>query len=243
MNIIYIIPAYNEASILREQMLKFLDKKLNIKLTVFIVENGSNDSTYEVARLLETDYPNKFKAFSIDKAGIGYAYSKGMEEALKISHSDDWVCLSAADLPFAFSDLVQFEKFNVLGFDCIIGSKLHNESQISRSFYREIITKVLSYVRYIFLNMKVADCQGTIFLKCANLDQLLGKVKSRDFFYTTELVSILESNKYKIIEVPIIYDEEKRKRSSISLASGLKYLLKIINFSINTLTKRNYYQK
>ena len=110
LKIVYIIPAHNEALILREQMLRFLERHYDIEFKVLIIENKSSDNTYEVARLLESDYPNIYTAITIPDAGIGHAYYKGIIEALKFCNSDDWICLSAADLPFGFSDFREFLK-------------------------------------------------------------------------------------------------------------------------------------
>ncbi|MCI4462688.1 MAG: glycosyltransferase [Caldisericum sp.] len=87
-----VIPAHNEEKYI-EETLKHLKDVGYPKdyYEVIVVENGSQDKTYEVAKKFEGE---NFKIFSIDKKGVSIARNFG---AKQISKDSDWIIFLDAD--------------------------------------------------------------------------------------------------------------------------------------------------
>jgi len=77
-----IIPAYNEEKYIETTLskLKEIKEKEYKNLEVIVVENGSNDRTYEIAKKYE-NLCNSFKVFHLDKASAAIATNFGAKQA------------------------------------------------------------------------------------------------------------------------------------------------------------------
>jgi glycosyltransferase involved in cell wall biosynthesis len=88
----FVIPAHNEEALIG-QTLDFL-KNLNYprdKYEVIVVENGSNDRTFEKAKDYQSD---NFKIFSSNQKGVSKARNFGIS---KCSNNFDWAIMMDAD--------------------------------------------------------------------------------------------------------------------------------------------------
>ncbi|NCS92037.1 MAG: glycosyltransferase family 2 protein [Candidatus Altiarchaeum hamiconexum] len=77
-----IIPAYNEEKYIKETSSKLKEIKNNEykNLEVIVVENGSTDKTYEIAKQYANADKN-FKVFHLDKASAAIATNFGAKQA------------------------------------------------------------------------------------------------------------------------------------------------------------------
>ena len=77
-----IIPAYNEEKYIKETLSKLKEIKNNEykNLEVIVVENGSTDKTYEIAKQYANADKN-FKVFHLDKASAAIATNFGAKQA------------------------------------------------------------------------------------------------------------------------------------------------------------------
>jgi glycosyltransferase involved in cell wall biosynthesis len=87
-----VIPAHNEEKYIEETLQHLKDVGYpKDYYEVIVVENGSQDKTYEVAKKFEGE---NFKIFSIDKKGVSIARNFG---AKQISKDSDWIIFLDAD--------------------------------------------------------------------------------------------------------------------------------------------------
>ncbi|BAL80759.1 glycosyltransferase [Caldisericum exile] len=87
-----VIPAHNEENYIEETLkhLQDIDYPTDT-YEVIVVENGSNDRTYEVAKKYEC---KNFKVFSINQKGVAVARNFG---AKQIRNDTDWIIFLDAD--------------------------------------------------------------------------------------------------------------------------------------------------
>lgn len=218
----WILPAHNEAETLPKTIQRIQEFALQtshqnpIQHHVIIVENGSTDKTWQTAEKLTSASTKGLSIHSLKSTekGMGYAYALGIRHAAHLnSNPSHWIVLSAADLPFGFTDYESFFlKITETQDPClVIGSKRHPQSIISRSFGRTLMSHVFSGLRYLALASRVRDSQGTLFLQAHRALRLMERTQARDFFFSTELIFRAEQEFLPVHEVPITLEPELRK--------------------------------
>jgi len=113
-----IIPAHNEAKRLPgtlEQILQFLDQQ-SFTYEVIVVENGSSDSTHEVARVFAARHKNLIVLQS--EKGKGAAVQRGM-----LAAKGDYRFMCDADLSMPVEEIVKFIPPTLQDFDIAIASR------------------------------------------------------------------------------------------------------------------------
>ena len=99
-----IIPAHNEESRLPgtlEQIFRFLEKQ-SFLCEVLVIENGSADRTYEIAREFASRHPN-LRVVQNEWRGKGLAIRRGMKEAM-----GEYLFLCDADLSMPVEEISSF---------------------------------------------------------------------------------------------------------------------------------------
>src|SRR5689334_9049387 len=101
--LVYVLPVHDEEEVLARNVARLVEYLAARHPTaeVFLVENESKDASWKIARELEAkatkDGGIPVRAFIEENAGIGYAYHRGLEEALARfgPATDRWAVLSA----------------------------------------------------------------------------------------------------------------------------------------------------
>lgn len=213
--VVYVLPVHNEETILASSVARVVERlRESDGAEIFLVENGSTDASWRIARELEAaGGPVPVRAFSEPNAGIGYAYHRGLEEALARygPSSERWAVLTAADLPFAFTDLdAAAALLDGTSGRMMIGSKAHPSSDADMGPKRRAMSAVYRLARRAVLGMHVGDSQGSIFLRLDLAGELVPRIASRNFFYSTELCHYAERAGETIVELPVVLDRERR---------------------------------
>lgn len=90
-----VVPSYNTSQYINKCLPTFLDESILDDLEVLIVDDGSADSTYEIAKRFEDQYPNTVRAVRKENGGHGSVINVGIQMAsgkyMKIVDGDDWV--------------------------------------------------------------------------------------------------------------------------------------------------------
>lgn len=216
---VYILPVHNETAVLRDNVARLLARLQALAgAQVLLVENGSRDASWplcqQLASELSDDRGTVVQEFREDNAGIGYAYHRGMTEALAQfgPSPDHYAVLTAADLPFGFTDLDGvLARVQAGGAGHVfVGSKAHKQSQVQTDALRQVMTLGYRLARRAVIGMKTADSQGTVFLPLALAAEVLPLVKARGFFYSTELLHFLEQRGAAIEELPVTLERATR---------------------------------
>lgn len=89
------VPCYNVEKYLRKCLDSFSDDRLRQDLEVLIIDDGSTDSTAEIAREYVERYPDIFRLIQKENGGHGSAVNAGIANAtgryFRIVDGDDWV--------------------------------------------------------------------------------------------------------------------------------------------------------
>jgi glycosyltransferase involved in cell wall biosynthesis len=224
--LVYVLPVHNEEPFLAASVARArasLDRFPGS--AVILVENGSRDRSWDLSQSLEASDGTRVYAFRELSAGIGYAYHRGLTEALaRFGPLESvWAVLTAADLPFGFSDLDAALTHIAprSSSRMLMGSKAHPESTFESGPKRRAMTVAYRLARRLALGMRVGDSQGTVFLRLDFAATLVPKIKARDFFYTTELCHYAERAGEEIVELPVSPDGILRASTVRSLHDGL----------------------
>ena len=234
MALIYVLPVHNEAAILARNV-----ENLRWTLEAFagsrilLAENGSRDSSLAIARELAAQPGSvAVQALTIASAGIGHAYDLGIRQALAdiTDTTEHWLVLTAADLPFGFSDLSHAVPFLGPGqtASLLMGSKAHPRSQVHVSPERALASQVYRALRRIVAGMRSGDSQGSIFLRLDMASLLVRLIESRDFFYSTELVFHAERLGLPIVELPVVVQPEQRESTVRPWRHGISMLRSLL---------------
>ena len=89
----FAIPCYNSEEYMEKAINSILKGGEDVE--IIIVNDGSSDNTYEIAKRYEAEYPTIVKAVNKENGGHGSAVNEGLKHATglyyKVVDSDDWV--------------------------------------------------------------------------------------------------------------------------------------------------------
>ncbi|MBS2019635.1 MAG: hypothetical protein JST00_42630 [Deltaproteobacteria bacterium] len=221
--LVYILPVHQEEKVLAKNVATLVEHLSRLPSSVFrspeilLVANGCKDASADVARSLETEGPIRIRAYEEREAGIGVAYHRGLVELLASDRppTRTWAVLTAADLPFGFSDvnaaMIELERGRSR---IIVGSKAHPESHAPTGVTRKAMSLAYRVARRAVVGMRVGDSQGSLFLRLDLAAELVPRVRSRNFFYSTEVCHYAEQLGEEIVEVPVRVEQSARERPS-----------------------------
>ena len=206
MSLSIIIPCFNsEQYILNSiERLRSHTNKLNQKYEVILIDDCSNDTTYEVVKNFITQHKNiKIYKNYLNK-GKSYSLIKGIKKA-----QFKKIIIIDSDLPY-------FSKFDILikklnSYDFVLINRGHKKSKnIGKdfNFYQTIRSFIGYFINFIIrasFTIKIKDTQSGLkgFIKPKNFLKL--KFFSKRFFFDLELLLYFISKKKKIFSIPVIF--------------------------------------
>jgi len=202
-----VVPVYNEAEFIPQAVPALIEQMETIDepYRIIIVENGSTDSTANVARHVAAGHP--VTVLSLDAADYGAAMRRGFLEA-----DGDWVV--NFDIDYFSADFLK----RVLALDdvdLVIASKRDPGSEDRRSLLRRVATWVFNLLLRTILDSKVSDTHGMKAFRDELVSTVTPSVLSRQDLFDTELVIRAERAGYRIEEVPVVVEEMRVARSSL----------------------------
>ena len=219
LTISYLVPIYNEEMVLADTA-KAIATRLEDHpgSEVILVENGSTDRSPQLVEELADALtgPNVRVVAAHSAKGYGNAMRHGIDLA-----TGDLLVITAADLPFGFSDLDEAlarESRPAL----IIGSKAHPRSRVEVSAKRKLMSSAFRLLRRLALNLRVGDSQGTILIDRDLAQRLRPHLASADFFFSTELIALAARSGVEPVEVPVDYSHPRPGSTVRPLHDGLR---------------------
>ena len=225
-----VLPVLNEERSLRAsttRLHEFLAANLNrLEWRILIADNGSTDSTPDVAAQLVSDY---------DRVGYMRLEQRGRGRALRrawLGSRADILAYMDIDLSTELEATVRLvESIASGGHDLAIGSRLKAGAVvIGRSPLREFISRSYSLLfrSMFFTGFSDAQC-GFKAISRRAADDLLPLVQDTTWFFDTELLLLAENNGYAIDEIPVQWtdDPDSRVRIVRTAWGDLKGLLRL----------------
>ena len=236
---IVIIPTFNEkdniASIIQAVF------SLNQGYHVLVIDDGSPDGTAAIVKQLIQVYPNQlFLEERKGKLGLGTAYIHGFKWCL--SRAYQYIFEMDADFSHNPNDLEQL--YNACHFgeaDVAIGSRYVTGvnvvnwplSRVLMSYFASVYVKMIT-------GMKIHDATaGFICYKRIVLEQIkIDKIKFIGYAFQIEMKYRAYVNKFRIVEVPIIFTDRTKGQSKMSNA-----IIKEAVFGVISLRIRKFFNR
>ena len=218
----YVIPVHNQTADLRRTVRLLVERLAHLPGSeVVLVENGSSDGSGPLCLSLAATYDGEDVAVRVTTSakGLGFAWRRGMSIA-----RGETIALSAADLPFGFTDLDGY-----LGMSprppLVLGSKTHPESQVETSFTRRTMSAGFNVLRRGLVGIDM-DTQGTMFISRPLAMTLLPRLRIGDYLIGAEINCWAIREGVTPVEIPVVYTASGRStvsplRDSTNMAIGL----------------------
>ncbi|MCL2144312.1 MAG: polyprenol monophosphomannose synthase [Endomicrobia bacterium] len=231
MEIIAMIPTYNEASNIK----RMIDDVLNCgaaDIEVLIVDDMSPDGTYKtVEEILKTN-PKVHLLLRKEKKGRGYAGKEGFKKAIEmgakyIVEMDGDGSHSPKYIP-GFCEMIN-------GCDVVIGSRyVKGGKDENRTFLRQFVSNLSKLYLSIVLGVKIKDpSSGYRMFKSEVLEKFVDKLNANDPFIVTEVIYYLKKYNFKIKEYPIEFLSRMSGESKLRPWTLIKYLFKVLKLRLS----------
>ncbi len=241
--LLIIIATYNEC----ENIISILDEVFKNAPTahILVIDDLSPDKTYElVQNHINSKYPTRlFLIKRSGKLGLGTAYIAGFNYALNNNY--DIVMHMDADFSHNPKYIPQFLK-EIKNADLVLGSRyVKGGSVVNWGLLRKIISKCGSLYSRLILSIPHHDLTGGF--KCFRIQVLKtidpNSILSNGYAFQVETTYRTFLNNFKIIEIPIIFEDRRVGQSKMSSKIFIEALFMIIklrflkNRFINKLKK------
>lgn len=206
---------------------------------ILVIDDKSPDKTYEILRILKTNFKNLKIIFRKKKEGLNTAHKLMYSFAIK--HKYDYLITMDADFshnPKEIKNILYFLKF----YDFVIGSRYTKYGKCNMKFSRFLLSKYGNLLIKFFLRTGVSE--NTTSYRGFNLKNLikkkidLCKIKSSGYSFFMECVFYLKKKNCSIKEVPIIFKDRTHGSSKIP---RLEIFRTLKNLFILLLSNSNKY--
>lgn len=223
MDVITIIPSYNEEKTIKEVVTRVLNYS-----DVLVVDDGSTDYTSKLAaeagaKIIKHD----------TNLGKGAAIKTGLKEALK---NDSYKIMVLMDgdgqhnpkcIPIMVSDLGKNE--------IIIGSRFINGHPYGMNLIRRLSNKLTTNILNHITKYQISDSQCGFRSISSNIVHIFLDIEYDDYVYESEFIYRASKNGLMIKEKPIIcfYRNEKSHITGINVLTYILFLFKLILREVN----------
>jgi dolichyl-phosphate beta-glucosyltransferase len=230
-----VIPAHNEQNRLPatlEQVFHFL-KQQSFTSEVIVVENGSTDTTYEVAQQFAKQHKN-LRVIQSEK-GKGAAVQRGMLEA-----KGDYRFMCDADLSMPVQEVVKFLPPMLQNFDIAIASReAKGAVRYNEPSYRHLGGRGINFLIQTLILPGLNDTQcGFKCFRGEVAEDIFKRQTLMGWSFDIELLYIARRHGYRIVEIPIHW-----YHFSDSKVSALRDALRMIQdiFRIHVKARHGIY--
>jgi glycosyltransferase involved in cell wall biosynthesis len=176
-------------------------RKTGITYEIIVMDDGSNDMTYDSAMKASREH---IKVFKLGK-------NEGKGEALRMAFNNctgDLVMFLDGDLdihPKQFETL--FDVMEKEGSDVVIGSKRHPLSVLNYPGSRKILSSGYFFIVKMLFGLPLRDTQtGIKIFRAEVLKKTFHKVLIKRYAFDLELLILAHHSGYKISEAPVVVD-------------------------------------
>jgi ubiquinone/menaquinone biosynthesis C-methylase UbiE len=222
-----ILPCFNESEHFETSMPIILDELKNSKITfeIILIDDKSTDSTIQLIKKF-VKHNLKYRIHSFfhkNNCGRGYTVSEGIlkAEGEYVGYIDIDCEVSPSYIPLFINKLNQ-------GYDVVCADRKYKT--IISGWLRAFLSKAYASLIKKCLPLSVSDSEaGYKFFKRKKIIPIITRIKSRRWFWDTELMvrSNLKGLKISSISVPFIRRQDKTSTVKI-LSDSIDYIMQII---------------
>lgn len=222
-----IIPCYNEEGHLLDSYIKVSAelKKNGTPYEIIFIDDKSEDETRKVIlQICKSDEKTKY-IFHKTNAGRGGTVAEGIIKA-----KNNLVGFLDIDLEVSEKYIGKFLNKLEGGYDLVIARRKYNINL--NSLIRGITSKAYILIQKTLLGSKFDDTEaGYKFFNKKKILPILELVKSKKWFWDTEIVLLSYLNGLKIGEIDVVYNRRPEKKSTVKLIpDSIDYLFNLIRF-------------
>ncbi len=227
---IVIIPTYNEIENIENIIREIF--ALDLGLDILIVDDNSPDKTHEkVRQLIDEQYTRRLHLIVREKKeGLGRAYIAGFKWALAHPKHYAFMIEMDADLSHNPKYLPRFSE-EIKTHDLVIGSRyVKGGGATNWPLFRKAISYGGSLYSRILLGVSIKDITGGFkcfrreVLEAINLDNII----TSGYAFQIEMNYKVTLKNFRIIEVPIIFEERVHGASKMTKKVFIEALGKVI---------------
>lgn len=223
-----LIPVYNEVDSL-EMLLARVEAVdfCGLEKELVIVDDGSDDGTREILRLLETSKPAYRIIYHAQNMGKGAALRTAIDVA-----SGDIVAIQDADLeydPQDYPPLIRMIMDNEA--DVVYGSRLsHGNNGKTFAGLHYLGNKILTMITNLLYQTQITDMETCY--KAFRADVIKNiKIRSNRFDFEPEITAKVLKRKWRIAEAPISYQGRAfHEGKKITWVDGLWAIKALVKF-------------
>lgn len=217
-SICVVVPTFNEADNLPAIVAALLDLPLPA-LQVVVVDDNSPDGTGQAADRLARRHPGRIHVLHrTGERGLGRAYIEGFRCAMSLGA--EYIVQMDADFSHAPQDVLRLLDA-VQTADVVIGSRYVEGGELDArwSWWRRFLSWWANAVyTQLFLGVSVRDV--TAGFKCWRRETLQGiglqRIRSNGYVFQVEMAYVAEHLGYRIVEVPIHFEDRRVGRSKMT---------------------------
>ncbi len=235
--IVVLLPAYNEASGIKQLLGRIRVALASCAYQIVIVDDGSTDGTKEVIAKCTEREPITLLSHPLN-LGLGKAMETGILYTCSHFQDNDVLVTMDADSTHDPETIKQIVEKVESGADVVIASRfVEKGTEIGVPLYRRLLSRgVRILFRVIFPHLKVKDCTSgyrgyriSLFKRALDIYQPF--VTSRGFAVTPELLLKLSRLRPVVLEVPLMlhYDDKAGKSKMRILSTMIEYGKMIID--------------
>ncbi|SHM78214.1 polyprenol monophosphomannose synthase [Flavobacterium xinjiangense] len=233
---IVIIPTYNEIENIESIIRSVLSQHKFFH--VLIIDDNSPDHTADKVVQLQSEYAGRlFLEKRAKKSGLGTAYVHGFRWALERKY--EYVFEMDADFSHNPNDLEKLYKACHLGdADLAIGSRyVTGVNVVNWPLSRVLMSYFASVYVKLITGMKIHDATaGFVCYKRNVLEQInLDKIKFVGYAFQIEMKYRTYCNKFRIVEVPIIFTDRTKGQSKMSNSIIVEAVFGVISLRLKKL--------
>ena len=227
------IPGYNEEKIIENNINKIMDFIVDLPwdFEVFFVDDSSNDRTAELGVQLTEKYQNlthlRYENGPSRRENLAESFKKAKGQIVMFMDMD--LATDLKDVPILIKTIER-------GYDIAIGSRHIPGAVSQRLLSRKMVSFCYKHFVKFYFNSKINDheCGFKAFkneiihdlVSCLGYDHQL----RRKMTWDTEMLLIAQKKKYKIKEIPVVWEEGAKSalrfRTELSI---VPYLLTLKN--------------
>lgn len=225
MHALVILPTYNELGNLGPLVESIVEQ--GQMFDILIIDDGSPDGTGLLADHLKTVYPGRVEVIHRQgKLGLATAYLTGFRFGLNKGY--DYVYEMDADFSHNPCYLTHFIQTMIREkADVVLGSRYVSGGGVTRwPWYRKVISRGGSLYASLMLGVNVKDLTGGF--KCFSRHALeamnLETIESSGYGFQIEMTYRALKAGFKVVEMPIVFEERREGKSKMSPAIFLEAL-------------------
>jgi len=203
-----IIPAYNEGRNIAECIKNIAKIMADLKLDyeVIVVDDGSNDYTYNIASALARKNMRVKVVKNILNMGKGHAIKTGFQRSKGkiVSCLDVDMLISLKQVTDGLHKLREAS--------VVIASKRHPRSKINYSRYRSFLSRCFNLLVKIMFRLPFSDTQcGFKLFRREVLEEVIYMLLVKRYAFDVELLVNAHRKGYRIVEIPIIMRNREKQ--------------------------------